>query len=148
MFCITKSQNNNCVVYKSNMSASGAINHMDPCSAYWIMFNQKPVNDRYPTEELNMIERNTAYGITCAEDEKNRPDHFSCSIASLSDRRFTIMRDGSKFIARTVINGNPNVALCQVHVQMADSWIPKVKHVDIFGLDLDTRDLVHERKIA
>jgi hypothetical protein len=31
---------------------------------------------------------------------------------------------------------------------MADSWIPKVQYVDIFGLDLGTGSLVHERKLA
>ncbi|GMH72543.1 hypothetical protein TrRE_jg2029 [Triparma retinervis] len=153
MFCITKSQNTNCVVYKANISStSGAINPSEPCSAFWIMFSQRPSpSGRYPTEDLNMIERNTAYGITCMADELGRPDCFSCSIASLSDRKFTVRRtqkSNGRFLAQCVVNGNPNVALRQIHVQMADSWIPKVQHVDIFGLDLDTGLLVHERKIA
>ena len=96
-----------------------------------------------------MIERNTAYGITCMADELERPECFTCSIASLNDRKFTVMRSKrGSFIAQTVVNGNTNCALCQVHVQMADTWIPKVQHVDIYGVDLDTGMLVHERKKA
>jgi hypothetical protein len=125
MFCITKSQNTNCVVYKANISStSGAINPSEPCSAFWIMFSQRPSpSGRYPTEDLNMIERNTAYGITCMADELGRPDCFSCSIASLSDRKFTVRRtqkSNGRFLAQCVVNGNPNVALRQIHVQMAD----------------------------
>ena len=152
IFCITKSQNTNCVVYKANVSAAGSIDPSEPCSAFWIMFSQEPSpSGRHPTEDLNMIERNTAYGITCLADELGRPDCFTCSIASLSDRMFTVMRSEEgkgRFIARCVVNGNPNVALMQIHVQMADSWIPKVQYVDIFGLDLGTGSLVHERKLA
>jgi len=45
-----------------------------------------------------------------------------------------------------MLNDNGNVALKGMHVTMTNSWIPVVDYVDIYGIDLETGELVQERK--
>lgn len=59
-FCVYRNKNKNVVVYAGKLQADGTLNASDPLDVYWVMFE----NDGHPREELNMIERNTAYGAT------------------------------------------------------------------------------------
>ena len=74
---------------------------------------------------------------------------FTCSVASLSDRTFTVERGADGWMARSRVGGNSNCSLKHIHVQMAfnSGWIPRVAYVDIYGVDLQSGELVHEKKI-
>jgi len=184
IFAVGKSANKNCVVYTANMITDSMLNAEEPCIASWIMkmnpkvsssidglkhihltniyqitnLKQLP-NGKHPTEDLNMIERNTAYGCTGALDPSIKSSdgsivgpHFRVTVASLTDRSIDLYLMKSKKtgkvtpIAKTTISNNANVALKSVHVTMTDSWIPGVAYVDIYGIDISNGELVHERK--
>ena len=149
MFVITKSQNNNTVVFKANVSGGGEVNASEPCVPFWVMFSGSAgAGGKYPTEDLNMIEKNTAYGIKYDREAQATPGQFDCSVASLSDRIFTVKKtEQGKWVAKLPVSGNSNCSLSRIHVKMADSWIPKVAYIDIYGIDLDSGELVHEKKV-
>jgi len=130
-------------------STQGPLDTLEPLVADWIMFEKgkEKISGLHPREDLNMIERNTAYGVT-GEADPATPGHFNCSVASLNDRKIVLYLDPSSGapIAQTRVGGFPKVALKSVYVQMTDSWIPGVQYVDIYGVDCVTGELVHERK--
>ena len=77
--------------------------------------------------------------------------HFKVVVASLRDRTidFYLRKDKRGKLraeAKTRLGNNHNVALKGVHVTMTNSWIPGVDFVDIYGIDIGTGELVHERK--
>jgi hypothetical protein len=150
MFIITKSANSNCVVYSANLLPSNALDPSEPCRPSWVMFNNpKLPSGKHPTEELNVIERNTAYGVTCSPDPRGRPGHYECAVASLTDRVFDVHVDEAtgRPVAATTVNGVPNSTIRTVHVVMADSWIPRVDYIDITGVG-EGGELIKERKQA
>lgn len=59
-FVIYRNKNRNVVVYAGKVGADGTLTGSEPLDVYWVMFE----NDGHPREELNMIERNSAYGAT------------------------------------------------------------------------------------
>ncbi|OQR99678.1 hypothetical protein ACHHYP_05084 [Achlya hypogyna] len=143
-FIIQRSNNANTVVYKGNVIKQSALDAKSPLHIYWIMYAQP--GPPFPTEELNMIERNTAYGATCTPGAA--PNEFDMALASLKDRAIVLFFDGTCVRARTTINGRPNVYLERVYVQSTTSWgLPKVEFVEIFGVDPKTSEVVYEKKL-
>ncbi|ETV87740.1 hypothetical protein H257_01212 [Aphanomyces astaci] len=141
-FIIQRSNNANTVVYKGNVVApSNLLDPKTPLHIYWIMF----ALPGHPTEELNVIERNTAYGATATATSSGE---FDVALASLKDRRIAIFVDASGHVrARTTVDGKPNVYLERVFVQSTTSWgLPKVEYVEIFAVDPVTHEQVYEKK--
>ena len=99
-----------------------------------------------PREDLNMIERNTAYGVMSKPSDV--PGEHTATIASLRDRDCILRLDKhGNVMALTTINGKKGMLLRRVFVQMTTSWgIPTVNYVDIFGVDPKTFELVYEKK--
>lgn len=109
---------------------------------YWLMFEQPGA----PREELNMIERNSAYGISCRKTSETR---YTVGLSSLKDRQMTIYFDTSGLACAEVeINGQPAMRLERVFVQMTSSWgIPTVAYVELFGFDPHSMEDVYEKKV-
>jgi hypothetical protein len=131
------------VVYAGCKTADGkALDATTPIKVYWIMYEK----DGDPTEDLNMIERNTAYGVTSKPSDV--PGVYMANIASLRDRECTLRLDKhGNVMALTTINGKKGMLLRRVFVQMTTSWgIPTVDYVDIFGVDPNTLEPVYEKK--
>ncbi|OQS07701.1 hypothetical protein THRCLA_00304 [Thraustotheca clavata] len=141
-FIIQRSNNANTVVYKGNV-VKDSLDSKAPLHIYWIMYALQ--GPPYPTEELNMIERNTAYGASCTSIGDNQ---FEVALASLKDRSIILFFDGTIVRAKTVINGQRDVYLERVYVQSTTSWgLPKVEYVEIFGFDPATKEIVYEKKL-
>ncbi|CEG43989.1 uncharacterized protein PHALS_14263 [Plasmopara halstedii] len=123
-FIIQRSNNSNTVVYAGH----------------------KASDNGHPREELNMLERNTAYGV--AFKPSDVPGEYMATIASLRDRNCVIRLDQhGNVLALTTINGKTNILLRRVFVQMTTSWgIPTVDYVEIFGVDPKTFEPVYEKK--
>ncbi|KAL3658959.1 hypothetical protein V7S43_016097 [Phytophthora oleae] len=142
-FIIQRSNNSNTVVYAGCKSSDGkSLDPATPIKVYWIMYEK----DGNPREDLNMIERNTAYGVTSKPSDV-AGEHLA-SIASLRDRDCILRLDKhGNVLALTTINGKKGMLLRRVFVQMTTSWgIPTVEHVDIFGVDPKTLEPVYEKK--
>ncbi|RHY35441.1 hypothetical protein DYB32_000072 [Aphanomyces invadans] len=140
-------QRSNVIVYKGNLASNNvALDPKAPLHIYWIMF-ALPGNP-VPTEELNMIERNTAYGATATPSETTAGE-YGVALASLKDRRIVIFVDSNGQVrARSTVNGKANVYLERVYVQSTTSWgLPKVEYVEIFGVDPVTQERVYEKKL-
>lgn len=131
-------------MYAGVKTADGAaLEASKPLSVYWIMY-EKAGN---PREDLTMIERNSAYGATCASapDAQGR---FKTQISALRDRDFSLFVDAHGNVqALTTIDGKPGMLLRRVFVQMTTSWgIPTVDYVEIFGVHPTTLEPVYEKK--
>lgn len=137
-------QNANTVVYAGVRTGGGAaLDAAKPLNVYWIMYEKEGA----PREDLNMIERNTAYGVTCAP-AADAAGEFAAQIASLRDRECRLLVDANGVVqARTTIGGQAGMVLRRVFVQMTTSWgIPTVDYVEIFGVHPDTLAPVYEKK--
>jgi hypothetical protein len=137
-------QNANTVVYAGTKTADGtALDAAKPLAVYWIMY-EKPGD---PREDLTMIERNSAYGVSCASapDAQGR---FKAQVSALRDRDFSLFVDAYGNVqARTTIDGKPGMLLRRVFVQMTTSWgIPTVDYVEIFGVHPTTLEPIYEKK--
>ncbi|KAG7390816.1 hypothetical protein PHYPSEUDO_006638 [Phytophthora pseudosyringae] len=142
-FIIQRSNNSNTVVYAGCKSPDGkSLDPTTPIKVYWIMYEK----EGNPREDLNMIERNTAYGVTSKPSDV--PGEYLASIASLRDRDCFLRLDKhGNVMALTTINGKKGMLLRRVFVQMTTSWgIPTVDYVDIFGVDPNTFESVYEKK--
>ncbi|RLN14924.1 hypothetical protein BBJ28_00000914 [Nothophytophthora sp. Chile5] len=142
-FIIQRSTNANTVVYAGHKTATGsALDPEKPLGVYWIMYEKEGA----PREDLNMIERNTAYGVTCSPS--NVAGQFMAAIASLRDRDCILRLDAhGNVMALTTINGKKGMLLRRVYVQMTTSWgIPTVDYVEIFGVHPTTFEPVYEKK--
>ncbi|EEY60068.1 uncharacterized protein PITG_12348 [Phytophthora infestans T30-4] len=142
-FIIQRSNNSNTVVYAACKSSNGkSLDPTTPIKVYWIMYEK----DGNPREDLNMIERNTAYGVSSKPSDV--PGEHLASVASLRDRDCVLRLDKhGNVMALTTINGKKGMILRRVFVQMTTSWgIPTVDHVDIFGVDPVTLEPVYEKK--
>ncbi|KAG1694010.1 hypothetical protein DVH05_022028 [Phytophthora capsici] len=142
-FIIQRSNNSNTVVYAGCKTSDGkALDATTPIKVYWIMYEK----EGNPREDLNMIERNTAYGVTSKPSDV-AGEHLA-AIASLRDRDCILRLDKYGNVqALTTINGKKGMLLRRVFVQMTTSWgIPTVDYVDIFGVDPNTLEPVYEKK--
>ncbi|KAG7399307.1 hypothetical protein PHYBOEH_009233 [Phytophthora boehmeriae] len=142
-FIIQRSNNSNTVVYAGRKSDDGStLDPANPIQVYWIMYEK----EGNPREDLNMIERNTAYGVTSRPTDV--PGEHFATIASLRDRDCILRLDAhGNVMALTTINGKKGMLLRRVFVQMTTSWgIPTVDYVDIFGVDPVTHEEVYEKK--
>ncbi|KAL4156560.1 hypothetical protein PRNP1_005590 [Phytophthora ramorum] len=142
-FIIQRSNNSNTVVYAGCKSPDGkSLDAANPIKVFWIMYEK----EGSPREDLNMIERNTAYGVTSKPSDV--PGEYMAAIASLRDRDCILRLDKhGNVMALTTINGKKNMVLRRVFVQMTTSWgIPTVDYVDIFGVDPNTFEPVYEKK--
>ncbi|CAH0474511.1 unnamed protein product [Peronospora belbahrii] len=142
-FIIQRSNNTNTVVYAGCKSRDGnSLDPTNPMKVFWIMYEK----DGNPREDLTMIERNTAYGITFKPSDV--PGEYIVAIASLRDRDCVLRLDKhGNVMALSTINGKKGMLLRRVFVQATTSWgIPTVDYVDIFGVHPITFEPVYERK--
>ncbi|TYZ60256.1 hypothetical protein PybrP1_008487 [[Pythium] brassicae (nom. inval.)] len=145
-FIIQRSTNANTVVYAGQVKGA-ALDALKPLEVYWLMFEKAGA----PREDLNLIERNTAYGASCAPlagTAAAAAGQFSVSLASLKDRECVLLLDADtgRVQARTTVAGRPGVVLRRVFVQMTTGWVPSVDYIELFGVDPATHELVYEKK--
>lgn len=122
-FVIYRNKNKNVVVYAGKVDADGMLSGAEPLDVYWVMFE----NDGHPREELNMIERNSAYGATI-KPVPGKPGVYEVVLTSLKDRSIFLSVEDGKVVGRGTINGVENCTLERVYVYSTTSWgLPKVR---------------------
>ncbi|DAZ94344.1 TPA: hypothetical protein N0F65_000908 [Lagenidium giganteum] len=141
-FVIYRNKNKNVVLYSGKLQADGTLHPSDPLDVYWIMFE----NNGHPREELNMIERNSAYGAS-VKPKDGAPGKFEVQLTSLKDRTITLSVENGQVVGRGAINGVENCRLERVFVSSTTSWgMPKVEFIEIHGFD-ESGKAVMEKKI-
>ncbi|KAI9918015.1 hypothetical protein PsorP6_012500 [Peronosclerospora sorghi] len=142
VFVIYRNKNKNVVVYAARLLEDGTLDPDNPLDVHWIMFEQ----DGTPREELNLIERTTAYGAT-VKPREGYPGEYEVSLTSLKDRVFYLSIVDGKPVGRGTINGQEGCTLERVFVYSTTSWgMPKVQHIEIHGTDA-SGDPIMEKKI-
>uniref|UniRef100_K3XA66 DUF4833 domain-containing protein n=1 Tax=Globisporangium ultimum (strain ATCC 200006 / CBS 805.95 / DAOM BR144) TaxID=431595 RepID=K3XA66_GLOUD len=140
-FIIQRSTNSNTVVYAAQVKAK-KLDPTKPLDVYWIMYEK----DGAPREDLNMIERNTAYGVTTTPHATNK-EQYMVTLSSLKDRECVLLVDEHGNVqTRTVISGKKDVVLRRVFVRMTTGWVPSVEYIELFGVDPATGAEVYEKK--
>lgn len=125
------------------MYTSYEIDSTNPLDVYWIMYEQA----ENPREELNMVERNSAYGVTIAADPNGRNGHYKITLASLKDRQLDLFIHDGQPVAECRINNMEAMRLQRVYVKCTTSWgIPTVQYIELFGYDPHTGSEVYEKK--
>ncbi|DAZ96582.1 TPA: hypothetical protein N0F65_011806, partial [Lagenidium giganteum] len=140
-FIIQRSTNSNTVVYAGKVKGK-TLDPSKPLDVFWFMYEK----DGAPREELNMVERNSAYGASVAP-VAGKANQYTVALSALKDREIVLLQDSEGRVeARTTIDGKPNVIVRRVFVQMSNGWVPSVEYVDIFGVHPQTLEQVYERK--
>eukprot|EP00386_Alphamonas_edax_P000043 GDKI01000111.1.p2 GENE.GDKI01000111.1~~GDKI01000111.1.p2 ORF type:complete len:195 (-),score=81.05 GDKI01000111.1:308-832(-) len=132
-FLIERSKNGNVVVYNANVAADGKLDPKNPMGVYWINWSK---GDKADKEELNMVERSMAYGLSSKKVD-GKDNTYEVSLVALPARKVTVTQgaDG-KPVASIEINGKQARAR-QIYVYAVDNWVglPTVKYVEISGED-------------
>lgn len=122
-FVIYRNKNANVVVYSGKLNPDGTLNANDPLDVYWVMFEQ----DGHPREELNLIERNSAYGASAKPSTDKSLGEHEITLTSLKDRVIYLSVENGRVVGKGTINGVANCTLERVFVYSTTSWgMPKV----------------------
>ncbi|CAI5736815.1 unnamed protein product [Hyaloperonospora brassicae] len=141
-FVIYRNKNKNVVVYAARLLGDGTLDPKNPLDVYWIMFEQ----DGAPREELNQIERSTAYGAT-AKPCEGHPGAYKVTLTSLKDRVVYLSIVDGKPVSLGSINGEEGCTFERVFVQQTTLWgMPKVQHMEVYGRDA-SGNVISEKKI-
>ncbi|KUF85723.1 hypothetical protein AM588_10002102 [Phytophthora nicotianae] len=126
-FVVYRNKNKNVVVYAANIREDGTLDPENPL-------------------DLNMIERNTAYGAT-VKPREGHPGEYEVTLTSLKDRVIYLSIVDGKPVGRGSINGQDGCTLERVFVYSTTSWgMPKVQHIEIHGKDAEGNAIM-EKKI-
>jgi len=143
LFIIARSKNLNIVVYEAILDGNGKLDKDKPVEVYWLDIDPEYVkknrakginSDR---SELNMVERQFAYGISW-EAVSGEENAYRLKLVALPDRPVTVTvgQDGCKVHAKIEINGvQVEIERIYVHRVERSFRLPKVEYVDVEGVD-------------
>lgn len=141
-FVIHRNTNKNVVVYAGNFQDDGTVNTSTPIKVYWVMFEKATPT----TEGLNMVERNTAYGIS-TESANADAGEYSLMLTALKDRKLNATIADGNVIVKGTVNGQADCILERVFVNMKTKWgMPAVDHIQIFAKDSNGNEVTETQK--
>jgi len=149
-FIIIKSENENTVIYQGKYQGEGEGRQLaDPAvEVYWIDFKKDPEgkSQEWNAQKsgLNMIERNTAYGMTCKADG----DGVSTVLmTALKEKPIKVkLGPDGRIMASTSCGGVEDTQLMMVYVQMKEkAWVPGVQHIDVVCKNPESGEYMFER---
>jgi hypothetical protein len=131
LFCIGRNKNANVVCYDARLQKGRKLYRSHPIDAYWIM---RAEDGR--REELSWLERKYAYGFTILGDASD--SGFRFRLDALPDRTIDVRHADRTFRAETMV-ARRRSRLVSVFVQTKEGGVmPKVRYVDLRGIDLET----------
>ena len=128
LFYIERNQNSNAVIYEANVGADGKLDQKEPVKVYWIMYEHKPVDE----EGLNMIERNSAYGMS-TKPIKGKDGHHDLVVIPLKKKKtLEVWQDDDGTLHCQTEIGGDTAEIRSVYVESKKNWVglPKVQYVD------------------
>lgn len=149
-FVIHRNKNKNVVVYSGSLDpdsteTSPKLSSSDPLHIYWIMFEEQ----NHPTEGLNLIERNTAYGaktkILKGGEDGSNANEYEVLLAALKGKPLVLTYDPETktTVATGVLNDVEGCVLRRVFVKSKTRFgMPKVEYVEIHGVDPDGNEVM------
>jgi hypothetical protein len=142
LFIISRSKNLNIVVYEAALK-NNQLDPSAPVSVYWLDIDPAYVkknrdkgimSDR---SELNMIEKSMAYGLS-SEAVAGKPGHYKVTLVAFKERPVFVSFDAAANKLKCEMNINGSLCeLQRIFINSTDRMLglPKVNHVDIYGID-------------
>lgn len=140
LFYIQKSTNTNTVVYQLNLGEQGQLDRNKPIKVFWVRYQEEGQR-----KNLSFFERKFAYGVILKQLEEDA-NVFDVKLVALKSREFKL-ESSENGMARLVtdINGK-RARLTNVFLEIeGNSFWPNIQYIDIYGLDLNTGEQIHER---
>ncbi|MFD2574588.1 DUF4833 domain-containing protein [Spirosoma soli] len=140
LFYIQRSKDANTIMYDANLTPDGRLDPQKPVQVYWIRYA-----DRGQREDLTAFQWQMAYGYK-HKQLSSPAEAYDICLNAFKKRPIRIIHHQGKPVAIAVINGR-DAFLQKVFVQVdpASGWVPRVQYVDMFGIDPDIGQPVHER---
>ncbi len=127
IFKIERSKNANVVQYDAVVDGPGKLDPRGPVTAYWVMLAKD--GRREPLTSLDQ----RAYGFKVAPEQGGS---WLLYLNATSDRSIRVVFWQGRWVAQAVIAGRSAV-LSRMFVSSDESaFIPRVKWVDLFGVDM------------
>ena len=138
LFYIQQSNNTNTVMYEANLRSDKKLDQESPMNVYWIRYAEHGQR-----EDLSTLQWQLAYGYK--HHSSTSANTYEISLNAFKKRQIWVTYQDNKPVAMMHINGH-KVLLQKVFVQLANNaFIPKVKYIELFGLDTDTHVKAYER---
>lgn len=138
LFYLQRSKDANTVVYQANFLADQKLSPQKPVAVYWMRYAEQGQR-----EELSAIQWQLAYGY---QHRPCAPGTYELRLNAYPKRPLHVVHNQGKTVAMMEINGQ-KACLQKVFVQLASSFrlVPKVAYIDLYGVDPDSGQPVHER---
>jgi hypothetical protein len=138
LFVIERSKNANIVAYDANLAPSGDFAASEPVRAYWLM-NAK----NGEREELNVVERQRAYGFDVAPGDA--PATYAFTFKAGRKRQLTIRQHNGCPTAFVAIGGQSGI-LRRLFVRSKEGFgRPTIEYVEFFGEDAANGGPLYEK---
>jgi hypothetical protein len=141
LFRIERSKNANVVVYEAKPGAKTALDVSEPVTASWLLLAKKGQR-----ESLSFFEKLLAYGfeVRVAEDGASAV----LKLKALKGRTLRVVQRGARLAAVGMIDG-ADAVLERVFVTTDEGGaVPKVKSIELFGVDAVSGAPRSERIVA
>ncbi len=141
LFVIERSINRNVVHYDARLTTDGKIDPREPVVAYWVMLAEDGRR-----EDLNWLERTKAYGFSIHPD--SHPGAYRMTLVPYPERQITVYQNAEGPKAEVVIAGRAAI-LQKVYIDAVERFgLPKVRYIELFGRDLQTKHVLSEKIVA
>ena len=142
LFYIQNSVNSNTVVYDVNLNAQGLIAIDKPVSIYWRRYSKK----NGAVKRLKWYQERFAYGVQTAARDNGEFTVYASAYKKLKARLYA--NRFNEFELEISVSGHKARAYCAyIQLKDNDAWIPQVAHIDLFGIDSKTGELIVERLV-
>ncbi len=137
LFHIERNKNANIVVYDVHVQPNGKLREEDPVEVYWLKLAEG--GER---KKLKRIERRMAYGFKVRD---RQGDRLMLDMKADIDREIFVEAVEDTFRALIDIDGRRAI-LTRIYIFAEEGGIlPKVKYLELFGFDLETREKRYEK---
>ena len=138
LFIIERNKNANVVDYDAQLTADGKLDPREPVIAYWVMLAKDGRR-----QNLNWIEKKTAYGINIKPDPS--VNGYQMTIVAATQRSITVKQVGSAVRAEIVIDGRPAI-LEKMYLNATEKLTgPTVHYLELHGKDVQTGEKRFEK---
>ena len=138
LFKIDRSRDPDVIMYDVNLNSRGELDKSSPINIYWIKNTEKGI-----IEPLTGIQKKFGYGLKFLSITDDMADF---QFVSYIERVFKLRKTANKkFKVFTVLNNN-EVEVRRLYIQFEDKsfWFPSISKIEIYGIDANNGDPVHE----
>jgi hypothetical protein len=142
LFYIQRNHNTNTIVYDAKFDNSGNLVEGNPIDVYWLRYDENGQR-----MELRSIEKLFAYGVKCSKSD-SIGNQYKVELVADEKRGFRLMQEAPfKVAIYTLINKRPS-QLDHLYINADNSGIwPRVKYIELFGTDINTKESTYEKII-